>query len=147
MYIIFDVQLISPIVCYIETIGSLFLGVKMNAQLLSLLFLLACSPKKQEEPKTTVSSQNISIEKEQDCPPGVKTACNVPTMTQEEINAIQEKNKECVQECVQSRQMEAIDHKMIEYQCQESCNQKHFVGQVQVAPSLPLEAPKTENEE
>tara|TARA_Y100001954_G_C15256189_1_gene335168 strand:- start:65 stop:415 length:351 start_codon:yes stop_codon:yes gene_type:complete len=114
--------------------------------LFSLLFCISCSPKKTEEPQTA-SVQPASKVDDSDCPPGVKTACNVPTMTQEEIAAIQEKNKECVQECVRSRQMEAVDYKMIEYQCQESCNQEHFVGQVQVAPSLPLEAPKVEKEE
>lgn len=114
--------------------------------LLSLFLCISCSPKKKEEPQV-VSTEATSTINDSDCPPGVKTGCNVPTMTQEEIAAVQEKNKKCVQECVQSRQMEAIDHKMIEYQCIESCNQEHFVGQVQVAPSLPLEAPKVETEE
>ena len=114
--------------------------------LFSLFLCISCSSKKKEEPQT-LSVQPPSTVEDSDCPPGVKTACNVPTMTQEEIAAIQEKNKECVQECVQSRQMEAIDHKTIEYQCIESCNQEHFIGQVQVAPSLPLEAPKVETEE
>ena len=113
--------------------------------LFSLFLCISCSPKKKEEAHT--SSVEMPAENNSDCPPGVKTGCNVPTMTQEEIAAIQEKNKECVQECVQSRQMEAIDHKTIEYQCIESCNQEHFVGQVQVAPSLPQEDAEPQKEE
>ena len=114
-----------------------FFGIRMNVSILSLLIVTACSSKKKDEPKPAVSSQPTSVQEDADCPPGVKTACNVPTMTQEEISAIQEKNKECVRECIQSRQMEAIAHEMIEQQCQQSCDLEYFVGQVQVAPSLP----------
>ena len=119
----------------------------MNLYIFSLFLCISCSPKKKEEPQATTSLQVPPTKDDSDCPPGVKIACNVPTMTQEEIAAVEAKNKECVQECVRSRQMEAIDHKMIEYQCQDSCNQEHFVGQVQVAPSLPIEPPKPEKEE
>ena len=119
----------------------------MTVSLLSVFLCISCSQKNTETNQPTTISHTASTQKDSNCPPGVKTACNVPTMTEEEIAAVQEKNKECVQECVQSRQMEAIDHNMIEYQCQESCNQEHFIGQVQVAPSLPLEAPKLEQEE
>ena len=117
----------------------------MNTYIFSLLLCMSCSSKKKEEPKAAVST--TSAQEDSDCPPGVKTACNVPTMTQEEIDAVQAKNKDCVQECVQSRQMEAIDHNMIEYQCLQSCNQEHFVGQVQVAPSLPQESAEPKKEE
>lgn len=116
----------------------------MNIYIFSLFLCFSCSPKKKEEPQA--ASQTTPKTDDADCPPGVKTACNVPTMTQEEIAVIQEKNKECVQECVRSRQMEAVDHNMIESQCQHSCNQEHFVGQVQVAPSLPQKSLEPEEE-
>ena len=79
-----------------------------------------------------------------DCPPGVKTACNVPTMTQQEIADIQAKNQQCVKECVDSRMAEAMAADVIQSQCQQGCNQRFFVGQVQVAPSL--EAPENGGE-
>jgi len=98
--------------------------------------------------KATSSNDKISEldiqKKEEDCPPGVKIACNVPTMTQDEIDSINAANKQCFEECVQSRQAEAIAHDVIESECQYSCNQQHFVGQVQVAPSLEVFEEETE---
>ena len=64
----------------------------MNVYILSLFLCISCSSKKKEESKTTVST-TTSTQEDSDCPPGVKIDCNVPTMTQEEITAIQEKNK------------------------------------------------------
>ena len=101
----------------------------------TLSIALACSSKKKDDSRTEMTPTDTTEQKDSDCPPGVKTKCNVPTMTQDEISGVLQKNKECVLECVQSRQMEAIDHKMIESQCQNLCDQVYFVGQVQVAPN------------
>ena len=115
----------------------------------TLLSLISCGQKQPaNSPTETVSAEEqakpsddpiskLAIQKkEDDCPPGVKISCNVPTMTQEEIDRINAANKQCFEECVQSRQAEAISHDVIESECQHSCNQQHFIGQVQIAPSL-----------
>jgi len=108
---------------------------------LTLCSTISCAQKKSETPTRAPVSTETKAEEtqkaEEDCPPGVKTGCNVPTMTQEEVDEINAANKKCFDECVQSRQAEAIDYRMIEDQCQQSCNQEHFVGQIQLAPSLP----------
>ena len=119
----------------LEVIALYLTDTLMN---IAFFLFLACSPKKKEDLQAT-TVQSIAKPEDSDCPPGVKIACNVPTMTQNEINAMNAKNEKCVQECVRSRQMESIDHTMIEEQCQQTCNQEHFVGQVQVAPRLPHE--------
>ena len=102
------------------------------------------SVEKQANPSDEKISELDIQKKEEDCPPGVKIACNVPTMTQEEIDRINAANKQCFEECVQSRQAEAVAHDVIESECQYSCNQQHFVGQVQVAPSLEVFEEETE---
>ena len=91
---------------------------------------LACSKKNAAPPEKATVIEEASAS---DCPPGVKTGCNVPMLTKDEISAIQEANQKCVQECVQARQAEAMDATIIREQCQRTCDQEHFVGQVQVA--------------
>ncbi len=105
----------------------------------SLIFVFACATKTTEptpiDPPPTEES-SIAPKTDPDCPPGVKTDCNVPTLTQAEIDKIQEANRQCVADCVSSRQAEAMAAQMIQDQCQNSCDQKHFVGQVQIEPVL-----------
>ena len=110
---------------------------------IALLSSLSCAQKKTGDitsnPAETIAPETPDKEvlpNQEDCPPGVKTPCNVPAMTEEEIAKSQEAERKCFADCVQSRQAEAIAHDVIESQCQQSCMQEHFVGQVRVVPSV-----------
>ncbi len=73
----------------------------------------------------------------------IKNSENVPSMTRKELQAKEADRKRCTTECITSRQMEAIDHRLIEQQCAEGCMKKHFVGQVGIkADSEKLKAPE-----
>jgi hypothetical protein len=105
----------------------------------AMVLSFACLTKKTEPvttDPTTIEDAAEETSGESDCPEGVKVDCNVPTMTREEIAEINEANRQCVEDCVTSRQAEAMSADLIQEQCQQGCNQKHFVGQVQVAPTL-----------
>jgi len=73
----------------------------------------------------------------------IKNSENVPSMTRKELQAKEAVRTRCTEECITSRQMEAIDHKLIEQQCAEGCMKKHFVGQVGIkAEPEKLKAPE-----
>lgn len=102
------------------------------AQLLVMAF--ACSPK-----KPIPQPESVSVEAQYDdtdCTSGVKNDCNVPKINQAQIDTINAANKKCFEACVFARQMEAIGHEVIEEQCKQGCDEQHFVGQVQIAPTL-----------
>ena len=100
------------------------------------IFLLAtaCSQKKANPPSDKGPVEVLSADL--DCPPGVKNDCNVPSLTQDQIDTINAANKKCFEACVTARQMEAIGHEIIESECQQGCDEQHFVGQGQVAQTL-----------
>lgn len=105
----------------------------------ALIIVMACATKKNDPtPMATPASEDMSINSnnQEDCPVGVKTDCNVPTLSQTDIDKINEANRQCVIDCVSSRQTEAMAADLIQEQCQRGCDQKHFVGQVQVDPVL-----------
>ena len=106
-----------------------------------ILSSVACSTKKAtvepaEEAAGEALEQNETTGSTADCPEGVKTPCNVPSMTAEEIAEINAANLQCVEACVAQRRVEAMSADIIQSQCQQSCDAKHFVGQVQVVPSV-----------
>ena len=106
---------------------------------------LSSNPTETTATEVSAGEMPTSCKKKEDCPPGVKDPCNVPAMTEDEIAKSQEDEQQCFADCVQSRQAEAIAHDVIESECQQSCMQEHFVGQVRVVPSSPkLETETTE---
>ena len=80
----------------------------------------------------------VPIQEDEDCPEAVKVSCNVPDMTETEMNKIYEASQQCVEQCVQNRQAESVSADMIKQECQRGCDAKFFVGQVEVVPELAL---------
>ena len=120
MKIILYIALLSPLSC-----------AQKNTETLS------SNPTEMTDTTASETQDPTFCKKKEDCPSGVKTPCNVPAMTEEEIAKSQEDEQQCFADCVQSRQAEAIAHDVIEAECQQSCMQEHFIGQVRVVPSAP----------
>ena len=72
----------------------------------------------------------------QDCPEGVKIGCNVPDVTQSDLDANQRLIITCTETCVQSRQAESIGSAQIQNECHNQCMEEHFMGQVEVVPEI-----------
>ena len=71
-----------------------------------------------------------------DCPEGVKTGCNVPDVTQSELDANQQLIVTCTETCIQSRQAESIGAEQIQNECHNQCMEEHFMGQVEIVPEI-----------
>ena len=109
----------------------------------SLLFsilMLNCTAKKPSvnEINSTILDSN-STQQLKDCPEGVKTGCNVPDVTQTDLDANQQKIQTCTEECIQSRQAESIGAQQIQNECHNQCMEEHFMGQVEVVPEVLLD--------
>ena len=76
------------------------------------------------------------ISETDDCPEGVKIGCNVPDVTQSDLDANQQLIVTCTETCVQSRQAESIGADQIELECHNQCMEEHFMGQVEVVPEI-----------
>ena len=101
--------------------------------LLTMICLLGCA--KQSTPTVTTTPEPTPIVSEtDDCPDGVKTGCNVPDVTQADLDSNQLKIQTCTEECVQSRQAESIGAEQIQNECHNKCMEEHFMGQVEVVP-------------
>ncbi len=110
---------------------------KLYLLLASFSWSISCSNK--ATPTTTVDPAPIEVlstDSDQECPEGVKISCNVPDMTEKEMNTIYAANQQCMVECVQSRQAESISSDMIQQECQQGCDDLYFVGQVEMIPEL-----------
>ena len=106
--------------------------------LLCTIILLGCA--KQPVSTTPAPSEAPSISAEtDDCPEGVKTGCNVPDVTQTDLDMNQQKIQTCTEECVQSRQAESIGAQQIQHECHNQCMEEHFMGQVEVVPEVLLD--------
>ena len=114
----------------------------------AMALLVGCAQKK-TEPATPEPPPAEQAKTDDDCPPGVKIDCNVPSMTEQEIANINQAKQECVEKCIESRTAEAIGADVIESQCQQGCEEKHFIGQVQVVPTIeePEDLKKKDSEE
>lgn len=71
-----------------------------------------------------------------DCPEGVKTGCNVPDVTQSDLDANEQLIVTCTETCIQSRQAESIGADQIQNECHNQCMEEHFMGQVEVVPEI-----------
>ena len=110
---------------------------KLYLLLASFSWSISCSNK--VTPTTTVDPTPIEVlspDSDQECPKGVKISCNVPDMTEKEMNTIYAANQQCVETCVQSRQAESVSAEMIQHECQRGCDDLYFVGQVEIIPEL-----------
>ena len=106
--------------------------------LLCTIILLGCA--KQPVSTTPAPSEVPSISAEtDDCPEGVKIGCNVPDVTQADLDMNQQKIQTCTEECVQSRQAESIGAQQIQHECHNQCMEEHFMGQVEVVPEVLLD--------
>ena len=114
---------------------------------LLVIFLFACSTtsevKKTETQKESVKAElhvpNPSVQAEaetgkQSAKTSIKNSENVPSFTREELAKKYAVQRKCIDDCIQSRQPEAIAPEMIEQQCTRGCMEKHFVGQVGIKP-------------
>ena len=84
---------------------------------------------------TTETTDSVTVESDA-CPEGVKVGCNVPDVTQADIDTNQAKISSCKATCISNRQAESVSADMIESQCQQQCLEEHFMGQVEVVPTL-----------
>ncbi len=99
--------------------------------LLFFTLLTACSHK-----STSQTSPPTAVENENHCPDGVKTGCNVPEVTESQLQDNQQQIDTCIDTCIQSKQTEARSIDSITLDCQSSCFEQHFIGQVQIVPHL-----------
>ena len=105
--------------------------------LFTMIYLLGCA--KQPVSTTPAPSEVPSISAEtDDCPEGVKIGCNVPDVTQTDLDANQQKIQTCTEECIQSRQAESIGAEQIQHECHNQCMEEHFMGQVEIVPEIIL---------
>tara|TARA_B100001093_G_C26191429_1_gene744098 strand:+ start:120 stop:464 length:345 start_codon:yes stop_codon:yes gene_type:complete len=105
--------------------------------LLSLICLLGCA--KQPTPTVDPIPKSAPILSESDdCPEGVKIGCNVPDVTQAELDANQQQIATCTETCIQSRQAESVGAEQIQNECHNQCMEEHFMGQVEVVPEILL---------
>ena len=106
-----------------------------KCRLLSIICMLACA--KQTAPTVPSSIDTEPLQSEgDDCPEGVKTGCNVPDVTQSDLDANQQLIVTCTETCVQSRQAESIGSDQIQNECHNQCMEEHFMGQVEVVPEI-----------
>ena len=112
------------------------IGIAMSKScLLSLICLLGCAKKPTPAVPSTPEPTPILSDSE-DCPEGVKIGCNVPDVTQADLDGNQQLIVTCTETCVQSRQAESISADQIENECHNQCMEEHFMGQVEVIPEI-----------
>ena len=115
----------------------------------SLLFLelIACKAASNGTPipppetaQAAPEEEPLRSEGEENAPtPGVKAPGNLPVVSQAELAAEDAARADCIKECVQSRQMEAVAIEMIEEGCRQGCMDQHPIRQVEVEPSVPAD--------
>ena len=106
--------------------------------LFTMIYLFGCAKPPVSTTPAPLEVPSISVGKE-DCPEGVKTGCNVPDVTQADLDMNQQKIQTCTEECVQSRQAESIGAQQIQHECHNQCMEEHFMGQVEVVPEVLLD--------
>lgn len=105
--------------------------------LLCTVILLSCA--QQPTPSTSAALEAASISAEtNDCPEGIKTGCNVPDVTQADLDANQQKIQTCTEECIQVRQAESIGAQQIQHERHNQCMEEHFMGQLEVITEVLL---------
>ena len=100
-----------------------------------VLLIIGCA--KQSASTTPSSGIPASIISDsEDCPEGVKIGCNVPDVTQSDLDANQQLIVTCTETCIQSRQAESIGADQIQNECHNQCMEEHFMGQVEIVPEI-----------
>ena len=98
-------------------------------------FIIGCA-KQSSSSTPSIEIPASIISDSEDCPEGVKTGCNVPDVTQSDLDANQQLIVTCTDTCVQSRQAESIGAEQIENECHNQCMEEHFMGQVEIVPEI-----------
>ena len=117
------------------------LGISMyKCSLIPYVFYMFVGCAKQPTPTVPSTPESTpTVSESNDCPEGVKTGCNVPDVTQSDLDANQQKIQTCTEECIQSRQAESISAEQIQNECHNKCMEEHFMGQVEVIPEILLD--------
>ena len=102
--------------------------------LMYALCLLSCV--KQPAPVVPSTPEVPTLSETDDCPEGVKIGCNVPDVTQSDLDANQQLIVTCTETCIQSRQAESISAEQIQNECHNQCMEEHFMGQVEIVPEI-----------
>jgi len=100
-----------------------------------LLYLLAFGCAQNATPAAKIAYETPVQAEQTDCPEGVKIACNVPNVTQNALEQNQAVIQQCIADCIQALQPESVSAQQLQQECESSCNEEHFIGQVEVAPS------------
>ena len=77
-------------------------------------------------------------------PDNIKAPGNLPVMTEAELEVAIEAHESCIEQCIKDHQMRAVSPQEIRVDCERTCDDTHFVGQVEVTPdvlSIPAETP------
>lgn len=106
-----------------------------NCCLPYILLMFGCANKSTSTTPSIEVPTSITSDSE-DCPEGVKIGCNVPDVTQSDLDANQQLIVTCTETCVQSRQAESIGADQIENECHNQCMEEHFMGQVEIVPEI-----------
>jgi|GEM_PF-4122838 len=120
----------------------------MYNRIFTLLLFTACTPK-QTTPQTvdtpqatdtidtidtieTIEKSTLQDTDSEECPEGVKTGCNVPDVTQSELVEKQSALDICLSACPEDSPGQTNQD------CVNSCQEEHFIGQVEVVPDLEI---------
>ena len=78
-------------------------------------------------------------------PEGVKVSGNLPVFTESELAEAEAERLSCIDDCIKANQMRAVSPQEIRVDCERSCDETHFIGQVEVVPDphlAPSEQPE-----
>ena len=91
----------------------------------------------------TTSPETVPADPPAASPPeGVKVSGNLPVYTESELAAAAAERQSCIDECVKDNQMRAVSPQEIRVDCERSCDESHFIGQVEVVPDQPVALPE-----
>lgn len=91
----------------------------------------------------TTSPETVPADPPAASPPeGVKVSGNLPVYTESELAAAEASRQSCIDECIKDNQMRAVSPQEIRVDCERSCDESHFIGQVEVVPDLPIAPPE-----
>ena len=93
-------------------------------------FMFACTKAAAPPPENAAPVQLSPAEVASE----VKAPGNLPVLTETEQAKEEAKRRACIEECIASRQAEAIAAEMIADQCQQGCIKKIPVRQLEIIP-------------
>ena len=102
---------------------------------LFIILFLSCQTPKQPATNPSLQQKQPPQNKEQKA---TKDSKSVANRTKEQLKKDEEAKRACIQQCIKSRQAEAISADLIKTQCTVGCNKKHILKEkpVQLTPGL-----------